>query len=398
MHIKLANVSKQFSATTRDIAFSLWEILSGKVLEQNDNKIIAVDDVTLDIRAGEKVGIIGKNGAGKTTLLQMIAGLGTPTSGHIDVEGKVNCIMTLGIGLRDELTGRENIYLDGEINGKSIKEVDEVINDIIDFADIGAFIDYPLKTYSTGMKSRLAFAMIIFLEPEILIIDEALSAGDAEFSIKASRKMKEICKKGKILILVSHSMGTITEMCDRCIWLEKGRVIMDGIPDDVAQAYLDTVRKEDEKELKNRNTTIIRSLDKDFEITDLKFLDRSGNVRSIFNIKEELVIQIGIIFRKKLENPDLKISFLRNDGILLFENLASEDGLILNDCQGAMSFELSTGPILFGKNIYEVMIYLVDRNKPKDDNLLAFRKEVLKIENYDYPDENPVYYSQTLWR
>ena len=183
----------------------------------------AIDNVSLKIEKGERVGIIGTNGAGKTTMLSIIAGLLEKTSGEIDVEGHVDCIMSLGTSIREDATGRMNIYIDGEVNGKSKEEIDEIIDEIINFSELGTAIDQPVRTYSTGMKSRLAFSMIIYLKPEILIIDEALSAGDTQFGIKASKMMKKICSQGKILILVSHSMNAIKDMCDRCIWMDHGK-------------------------------------------------------------------------------------------------------------------------------------------------------------------------------
>lgn len=156
------------------------------------------------------------------------------------------------MGLREHASGRENIYIDGEVQGKSRVEIDAVIDEIIEFAELGEFIDMPVRTYSTGMKSRLAFAMISCLEPEILIIDEALSAGDAKFSAKATRKIQEICAKGRIVILVSHSMASIQSMCNRCLWIDQGKIVMDGLPDQVCKAYIDAVRSEDEAKLLER--------------------------------------------------------------------------------------------------------------------------------------------------
>jgi lipopolysaccharide transport system ATP-binding protein len=160
--------------------------------------------------------------------------------------------MTLGVGLRDELSGRENIYVDGEIQGKTRTEVDLVLNQVIEFSELGKFIDYPVRTYSTGMKARLAFSLITHLEPEILIIDEALSVGDASFSVKATARILEICAKGKIVILVSHGMQSVRDICNRCIYLKDGAIVMDGTPEVVTKAYIDEVLCEDEAALMTR--------------------------------------------------------------------------------------------------------------------------------------------------
>ncbi len=207
---------------------------------------IALDGVSLVVEPGEHVGVIGPNGAGKSTLLRIIAGLAAPSRGSVEVHGGVTAIFTLGLGLREECTGRQNIYLDGELRGKTRVEMNETIDEIIAFADIGEFIDRPLRTYSTGMKARLAFSMLIHVTPEILIIDEALSVGDNAFFAKAQRKLQEICRRGKISLIVSHSMPSIVALCTRCVWMDGGRVVMDGDPASVTQAYLEAVRCDEE--------------------------------------------------------------------------------------------------------------------------------------------------------
>jgi lipopolysaccharide transport system ATP-binding protein len=208
----------------------------------------ALDGLTLSIRKGERIGIIGRNGAGKSTLLQMLAGITEPTSGCMTISGKVTAVLTLGIGLREDLSGRENIYLDGETQGKSRDQMHGYVAAITDFADLGKFIDLPLRTYSTGMKARLAFAMITQIDPEILIIDEALSVGDAAFSVKAGRRIAQLCAQGAIVLIVSHSMQSIRELCNRCLWLDDGKLVLDGAPETVTRAYLESVRAADEAE------------------------------------------------------------------------------------------------------------------------------------------------------
>ena len=247
--VELDQVSKVFSAgssTTGDLVAAMAGNVGQDTLAGGK---VAVDRLTLSIAEGERLGIVGRNGAGKSTLLHMIAGLSGPTSGSVRISGKVTSIMTLGVGLRDDLSGRENIYVDGEIQGKSRAETDSVIEQVIEFSELGEFIEYPVRTYSTGMKARLAFAMISHIDPEILIIDEALSVGDASFSVKATARILEICARGKIVILVSHGMQAIRDICNRCIYMKDGRIVMDGQPDAVTRAYIEEVREADEAEL-----------------------------------------------------------------------------------------------------------------------------------------------------
>lgn len=258
---------------------------------------VAVDGITLDIGMGERVGIVGRNGAGKSTFLHMLAELTRPTSGSIQVEGKVTAVMTLGVGLREHATGRENIYIDGEVQGRTREQIDAVIDEIIDFAELGEFIDLPVRTYSTGMKSRLGFAMISCLEPEILIIDEALSAGDAHFANKATAKIRELCERGKIVIIVSHSMNSIQSMCNRCLWIDQGKVIMDGTPATVCSAYVDAVRGEDEARLLERfKSEASREFSRPgWAVDSLQLLQGDGNgARMLVEAGEDLVIRTKI--------------------------------------------------------------------------------------------------------
>lgn len=206
----------------------------------------AVDGISFRISEGERVGFIGRNGAGKTTLLQMLAGITSPTRGHLEVQGKVTAIFTLGMGLREDLSGLENIYIEGELQGRTREMTREIIDQVVDFAELDDFIGRPVRTYSTGMKARLAFSTIVHIKPEILIVDEALSVGDARFSAKASSKMRELTQMGRILILVSHSMAAVEDMCTRCIWIDSGRIRLDGTPAEVTRAYLQEVRNADE--------------------------------------------------------------------------------------------------------------------------------------------------------
>lgn len=379
MHISLKNISRVFPVT--------------------DGNKVAVDNVSFDVNLGERVGIIGRNGAGKTTLLQIIAGLAQASSGSVSIEGHVNCIMTLGVGLREELSGRENIYIDGEINGKSRREIDKVIDDIIAFADIGEFIDYPVRTYSTGMKARLAFSMIIFIEPGILIIDEALSAGDAEFGVKATKKMKEICSRGKILILVSHSMNSIIEMCDRCIWMDEGRVVMDGDPETVTGSYLQTVREAEEKEMRERfrKRTGKRSFDARYSIDNVEFLDIHNMQRRVFRSDEEMTVRLSVSAAGILEHPDIRISFERLDGNILMEALASRDGFEASAIEGNAVFEISFGAILFGPDTYEVHIELLDTDGDPGPAVAAIYNDVMKIEEPLTKRDPAAYFCPIEW-
>ena len=198
----------------------------------------ALRGVSFDLARGESIGIIGRNGSGKSTLLQMIAGTLQPTEGAIDVHGRVAALLELGSGFNPEFTGRENVYLNGAILGLNEREIDARFEEIASFADIGAFLDQPVKTYSTGMAVRLAFAVQVQLEPEIFIVDEALAVGDAAFQIKCMNRMRRLLEQGVSVLLVSHDVNSVRSFCDRVVWLDGGRLIELGEPREVTSRYL----------------------------------------------------------------------------------------------------------------------------------------------------------------
>ena len=197
----------------------------------------ALDDVSFDVYKGEVVGIIGRNGSGKSTLLKIISGLFPPTKGSVRVHGRIIPMLELGSGFDPELTGRENVFLNGAILGYSEAFLRERFDEILEFSELGNFIDMPLKTYSSGMMMRLAFSVATIVEPEILIVDEILAVGDEAFQRKSRAKMIELMGGGTTVLFVSHSLGQIREMCNRVIWLDHGKVVMQGEVNTVCDAY-----------------------------------------------------------------------------------------------------------------------------------------------------------------
>ena len=234
--IKVSNLTKTYKLYSQPID-RLKEALNpfGKKYHRNFN---AVKNLSFEIKKGETVGIIGRNGCGKSTLLKMIARVLTPSSGRVTVHGHISAILELGAGFNPEMTGHENVYLNTSINGLTKDQTDQKIEEIIKFSELGDFIYQPIKTYSSGMKARLAFAVAINVEPDILIVDEALSVGDAAFQRKCFAKMEEIREKGATVLFVSHSEASIVSLCNRAIWINNGELVLDGIPKLVTGLYL----------------------------------------------------------------------------------------------------------------------------------------------------------------
>ena len=235
--IELKNVKMKFKMSDEPIN-SLKEIfttaLSGKL---KYNEFLALDDVSFDVEKGETFGLIGNNGAGKSTTLKLISGIIKPTSGTIITRGNIVPMLELGAGFDLELTGRENIYLNGAILGYSKEYLESKYDEIVDFAEIGRFIEMPLRNYSSGMKTRLAFSIASIVKPVILIVDEILSVGDAAFQEKSLNRMKELMTGGATVLFVSHNIEKIEEMCSRVIWLDHGRTVMIGKAGEVCRAY-----------------------------------------------------------------------------------------------------------------------------------------------------------------
>ncbi|MBE6015177.1 MAG: ABC transporter ATP-binding protein [Lachnospiraceae bacterium] len=197
----------------------------------------ALNDVSFQVKTGETIGIIGTNGSGKSTILKIITGVLNPTEGNVEINGRISALLELGAGFNMEYTGIENVYLNGTMIGFSKEEIDAKLQDILDFADIGDFVNQPVKTYSSGMFVRLAFAVAINIDPEILIVDEALSVGDVFFQAKCFHKFEEFKKLGKTILFVSHDLGSISKYCDKVILLNKGNVLAEGEPKEIIDMY-----------------------------------------------------------------------------------------------------------------------------------------------------------------
>lgn len=244
----------------------------------------ALKDVSFEIKKGETVGIIGLNGSGKSTLLQLICGTLTPTNGSVSTNGRVAALLELGSGFNPEFTGRENIYANASILGFSKNEIDLKLNDIISFAGIGEFIEQPIKTYSSGMFARLAFAVAINVDPEILIIDEALSVGDILFQQKCMLRMEKMMNNGTTILFVSHSISQVRNLCSRAIYLKEGKIIDFGASNDVCDSYINDMTDTDKKFKKNYS---------DISDISMKFLDNSLSEQDLFFVEKNFAKKIS---------------------------------------------------------------------------------------------------------
>lgn len=258
--------------------------------KQYHSDFYALHNLSIEIPKGTTVGIIGKNGSGKSTLLKILTGVLTPTSGTVQMNGKVTALLELGAGFNPEFTGMENIYLNGTIMGYSKKEIDKKLDEILSFADIGEFINQPAKVYSSGMFARLAFAVAVSVEPDILIVDEALAVGDMRFQLKCIDKMKSFKKENKTVLFVSHDTYSVRNFCDEVIWMMDGHIHMRGNVNTVTDCYQDFMKFA----LKNKTTPSVPTETKNeiLSIDKVTFVDDKGKTKQTFNFGEKISIEI----------------------------------------------------------------------------------------------------------
>lgn len=270
--------------------------------EKNIKEFYALKGVSFEIGKGECVGIIGHNGAGKSTLLKLLTGVAFPTSGEIEINGRLASMLELGSGFNPELTGMENIYFNGSLNGLTKDEIDGRLKDILDFADIGKFIEQPVKNYSSGMFARLAFAVAINVDPDILIVDEILSVGDVGFQVKCMEKFNEFKKKGKTILYVSHGLGTVKKFCDRAIWLQKGEVVDDGNSVIVVERYYNlNFNPANIEQLKEHKSDIINSISVKSNVSEVEYHENIN-----LDIEYDLI-------SNDLKDPNIVLEFRKTD-------------------------------------------------------------------------------------
>ena len=319
--IKITNLVKEYKMYNRKKDRLLEAIIPGY---SKHSTFKAMDNLNLEIRKGEVLGILGKNGAGKSTLLKMITGVVSPTSGEIEVNGKISSLLELGAAFNPELTGLENIYQHGQVMGLSDKEIKEKEQEIIDFADIGEHLKQPVKTYSSGMFARLAFACAINVNPDILIVDEVLSVGDMAFQLKCFKKFEQFKNSGKTIIFVTHNVNDVLANCNRAIILENGKKTFDGSvkdgvnrykkiivginPDEEKESFkIESTKQEDIgeiwKEKFNQNPNMIEYGNKEAEVIDYGVFDTEGNAVNVFDNGDTVYLKSKIRFNTDVKDP-----------------------------------------------------------------------------------------------
>jgi len=342
----------------------------------------ALKDISFAVEKGETIGIIGRNGSGKTTLLKLLAGVTRPESGTMKIGGFASSLLELGTGFQEELTGRENIFLNGGILGMSRKEINKKFKDIINFAGIGKFIDSPMRTYSTGMWMRLGFSLAINANFEILLIDEVLAVGDASFQKKCFEKFNQLKQKGATILLVSHNLEKVREICNRTIWLDAGICKAFDVTDKVVDMYLDNVERdaessilEDAKELNVSDFLKKKWGSKEAEIISVYFSDKEGMAKECFSTDEPLIVNIDYLAKREIKKPAFGFGIYKKEGQhICGPNTKAYEFLI--DAiigKGKVSFMFEKLQLLEGEYLVSVSIYNNDINHPYDHHEKVYK-------------------------
>ena len=350
----------------------------------------ALQDVSFEIKKGETIGIIGRNGSGKSTLLQLICGILKPTSGTVQVNGRISALLELGAGFNPEFTGRENIYFQGTILGIPKEEMEAKFDDIAAFADIGEFIDQPVRTYSSGMYVRLAFSVAIHVQPDILVVDEALSVGDVAFQHKSINRVRGMINNGTSLLLVSHDRSIISATCSRCILMDKGRITMDGLPADVFDYYYASIARGGESLQQNRldsGRSQVVSGTGEARVESIRLLDNDG--KELDNLDVGMPVALEFLVRAHQPIPKLALAFAIRDrlGQSIFSTNTNNFGKSPVDVQAGAVFKFRFQFYAnMGAGSYSVSTFLVSTNDRFTDNFetreLAY---FFELQNVSHP-------------
>lgn len=348
--IQIRNISKIYKVYDNPIDRLKESVLPLK--KKYHKEFVALNNISFDVKKGEIVGIVGKNGSGKSTLLKIITGVLNPTSGTVDIKGKISALLELGAGFNQELSGLENIYLNGTIMGFSKNEIEEKIPTILEFAEIGDFIHQPVKTYSSGMFARLAFAVAINVDPDILIVDEALSVGDMYFQEKSFTKMKNFREQGKTIFFVSHSLPSVRNFCNRAIWIHEGQMIMIDRADAVCNEYTDWINEQTEELKEVKEVEVLDEINPKSKI----FIKKVNLDQSTYKTDEDIMITVLLGFKEKILKFGIGIIIYNASGeiVTLFNTV--RDDIKFSNMHEEIVLKIPNNDFLKGKYYITVSI------------------------------------------
>ena len=373
--IKAENISKQYRIGLKE---ELHDSLIGKVGsflksplsnmaqlkklshfesgQDREDIIWALKDVSFEVKRGEVLGIIGANGAGKSTLLKILAQITQPSSGQIQLNGRVASLLEVGTGMHPDLTGRENIYLNGTILGMTKKEIDSKLDEIIDFSGVEKFIDTPVKRFSSGMSVRLGFSVSAHLDPEIMLVDEVLAVGDVQFRNKCLQKMKDVSLTGRTVLFISHNMAAIRQLCNKCILIENGILREVGQTESIVQSYLNQYLDFEQNNFHSKQI----DQQKDVQLVKACITDIAGTERNNFTCDDPFIIQFAYNVKNKIPGLYAYLGISRDDGTTVLVSISNDmtDDPINDLAVGQCVVEVTIPPRILGHGKYHVSVSL----------------------------------------
>ena len=363
--ISFRNVSKRFTFTSekpQSILETLISIFSQRSRHPKQN-LWAVRDLSFDVYPGQSLGIIGRNGSGKSTVLKLIARILRPTSGQVLVRGRLSALLELGAGFHPDLTGRENIALNASVLGLSQEDVEKSFDEIVEFSELGEFIDMPVKHYSSGMYMRLGFSVAIHVDPAVLIVDEILAVGDQAFQAKCIDRIHEMKRQGVTIILISHNLSVVRRLCSQLIWLEHGEERASGPTEDVASLYKEYSNKTIGQQLvtESQTTSFRRFGNHEIEITAVRILDAAGEEQSLFKTGDEMIIEMAYSAHKPVHEPEFGVAIFRQDGVHINGPNSQQAGIETGTVEGSgtVRYHIKRLPLLPAR--YQVTAAIHDR-------------------------------------
>ncbi len=363
--IRFDSVSKQYRLR-RDRPRSFREAFSRLLrrtapAENGREWLWALKEASFEIKCGETVGLIGANGAGKSTTLKLISRVAQPTSGQIEVNGRIGALLELGAGFHPELSGRDNVYLSGALIGMGRREMQRKFDSIVAFSELEEFIDVPVKHYSSGMYARLGFAVSIHLEPEVLLVDEVLAVGDMTFQRKCLDRIEELRGQGVTICFVSHTLDTVQSLCSRALWFDRGHLVADGPADAVVQQYHDRSASVRLNAMAGAIEAEQRWGNRKVEITHVRFLDAHGDERQVFRTGEALVVELEYQAHQAVQSPVVGIGIHRVDGVHVCGPNTGLSGVDLGTLEGrgTIRYTIACLPLLEG--LYQLSVGVVNK-------------------------------------
>lgn len=365
--IAFTQVSKRF-VLHRERRDTIQERVAGLLRPRaNGEEFWALRDVSFSVGRGESLGLVGHNGAGKSTALKLMTRILEPTSGSVQMQGRVAALLELGSGFHPDLSGRENVFLYGSLMGFSRRDMQVRLPEIVAFADIGAFLDMEVKHYSSGMYTRLAFAVATAVDPDILITDEVLAVGDEAFQRKCMERIYGFRQAGKTIIFVSHALETVRTLCDKAVWLDHGQARAVGTASTVIDAYLEDVnRREHERLAEQRGDAGAtpeenprRVGSREVEIVKVELLDDAGQAQAVFQTRQPLTIRLHYVAHKPISRPVFGVGIYHESSFWLSGPNTSFDGMTITQVNGAgvVDYRVAALPLLSGRYLVSVSVY-----------------------------------------